>query len=49
MNQIKEEKVKVEPLKIELSDSWWYRVYIAVVVFTVFVISALAIFSQHFS
>jgi len=30
-------------------DSYWYRVYTAVFIFMVFVISALAYFSWHFS
>jgi hypothetical protein len=33
----------------ELPDDWWYRVYFGVVVTTVVVISALWIFSRHFS
>ena len=49
MNQTKEEKVSEEYVKKELPDSWWNRVYVAVVIFTVFIISALALFSQYFS
>lgn len=30
-------------------DSWWYGVYLAVIVFTVLVISALGVFSWYFS
>jgi hypothetical protein len=33
----------------ELPDAWWYRVYLMVIITTVLVISALWIFSQHFS
>ncbi len=33
----------------ELPDSWWYRVYAAVIVTTVLVIAALWAFSEYFS
>ncbi|MGI8555846.1 MAG: hypothetical protein ACR2LT_05770 [Pyrinomonadaceae bacterium] len=33
----------------ELPDAWWYRVYAAVIVSTVCVISALWLFSKYFS
>lgn len=33
----------------ELPDSWWYRVYLAVIVTTVLVIAALWAFSEYFS
>mgnify|MGYP006161990319 CR=1 FL=1 len=33
----------------ELPDSWWYRVYLAVIIFTIFVIAALWAFSYYFS
>jgi hypothetical protein len=33
----------------ELPDSWWYRVYIGVIVTTIIVISALGVFSGYFS
>ncbi len=33
----------------ELPDSWWYRVYIAVIIMTILVISALGFFSSYFS
>jgi len=33
----------------ELPDSWWYRVYAAVMITTVFVIAALGYFSYYFS
>lgn len=40
-----EQKIEVE----ELPDSWWYRVYVAVIITTVLVISALWAFSKYFS
>lgn len=43
------EKVSEEYVKTELPDSWWYRVYFAVIIFTVLVISSLALFSWYFS
>ncbi|MGI8493790.1 MAG: hypothetical protein ACR2L1_00570 [Pyrinomonadaceae bacterium] len=33
----------------ELPDSWWYRVYAAVIIVTILVISAVGIFSSYFS
>lgn len=48
MNQT-EEKVSEEYVKTELPDSKWNRVYFAVIVFTVAVISSLALFSWYFS
>ena len=33
----------------ELPDSWWYRIYVAVIISTVLVISALGAFSRYFS
>ena len=33
----------------ELPDSWWYRVYIAVIITTIIVISALGLFTEIFS
>lgn len=33
----------------ELPDSWWYKVYLAVIVVTVLVISLLGLFSRYFS
>ncbi|MDQ3713601.1 MAG: hypothetical protein M3388_15450 [Acidobacteriota bacterium] len=33
----------------ELPDNWWYRVYLAVIVVTILVISALGIFTRYFS
>jgi hypothetical protein len=34
---------------VELPDEWWYRVYVAVIVTTIIVISALGAFSRYFS
>ncbi len=42
--QIKESK-KAE----ELPDAWWYRVYLAVIITTIIVISALGAFTRYFS
>lgn len=33
----------------ELPDSWWHRVYLAVIITTILVITALGIFSRVFS
>jgi hypothetical protein len=33
----------------ELPDAWWHKVYVAVVVATILVISALWAFSHYFS
>ena len=33
----------------EKPDSWWYRVYFAVIIMTMLVILALWAFAQHFS
>jgi len=33
----------------ELPDSWWYRVYLAAIITTIIVISALGTFTRHFS
>lgn len=44
-----EEKVSEEYVESELPDAWWNRVYLAVAVFTIFIISALAFFSWYFS
>jgi hypothetical protein len=34
---------------VELPDSWWYRVYAAVIFTTVLVILLLWLFSEYFS
>ncbi|HEV8158422.1 MAG TPA: hypothetical protein VGP58_05285 [Pyrinomonadaceae bacterium] len=33
----------------ELPDSWWYRVYLAAIITTIIVISALGTFTRYFS
>lgn len=33
----------------ELPDAWWHKIYVAVIVSTVVVISALWAFSKYFS
>ncbi len=47
MSERKDETNQIDEL--EKSDSWWYRVYIGVLVFTIFMISALGYFSWFFS
>ncbi|HTK37892.1 MAG TPA: hypothetical protein VL325_05320 [Pyrinomonadaceae bacterium] len=42
------EQKSIEPVE-ELPDSWWYRVYLAVVVVTAVVITTLWAFSRYFS
>jgi len=37
-----------EPVE-ELPDKWWYKVYVAVIITTVLVITALWAFSKYFS
>jgi hypothetical protein len=37
-----------EVKKNELPDSWWHKVYAAVVLTTILAISALWVFSQYF-
>ncbi len=48
--------LKVKPKEIdpeieveELPDEWWYRIYLAVIIATIVVISALSAFSHYFS
>jgi hypothetical protein len=43
------EEIKETETVEELPDSWWYRVYIGVIVTTIIVISALGAFSVYFS
>ena len=45
--KIKKDSEKIE--KIEKPDEWWYRIYAAVIIFTVFVITALYLFTKYFS
>jgi uncharacterized BrkB/YihY/UPF0761 family membrane protein len=42
------EKINREKTE-ELPDSWWYRVYLAVIITTILVIAALWAFSLYFS
>lgn len=42
------EKINTEEIE-ELPDSWWYRVYLAVIITTILVIAALWTFSLYFS
>jgi hypothetical protein len=43
-----ENNQQIEIVK-ELPDSWWYRVYLAVIITTIIVISALGTFTRYFS
>lgn len=43
-----EETKEIETVE-ELPDSWWYRVYLAVIITTIVVISALGLFTKTFS
>jgi hypothetical protein len=40
-----EQEIVVE----ELPDSWWYRVYLGVIITTILVITALGLFTSYFS
>ncbi|MDQ3714148.1 MAG: hypothetical protein M3388_18285 [Acidobacteriota bacterium] len=46
---MKSENVEQIEVVEELPDSWWYRVYLGVIITTVLVISALWAFSRFFS
>ncbi len=43
------EEIKEKEIVEELPDSWWYRVYAAVIITTIIVISVLGIFTRYFS
>lgn len=44
------EREKTEPAKREeLPDEWWRKIYVAVIVTTVIVISLLWLFSRYFA
>ncbi len=43
------EEIKQIEMVEELPDSWWHRVYLAVIVTTIIVISALGAFTFYFS
>lgn len=38
-----------ETERVELPDSWWYKVYAAVIVTTIVVITLLYAFSRYFA
>ena len=44
----KEKNEEIESVE-ELPDDWWYRVYLAVMVMTVVVLTSLWAFSRYFS
>lgn len=46
---VKTENIQQENVSEELPDAWWYRVYLAVIITTILVISALGAFSHYFS
>jgi hypothetical protein len=46
---MKSKDIKQIQVVEELPDSWWYRVYLGVIITTVLVISALWAFSRFFS
>jgi hypothetical protein len=46
---VKKEEVNQQNKAEELPDEWWYRIYLAVIVTTIIVISALWAFSRYFS
>ncbi len=43
------EEIKESNKSEELPDAWWYRVYLAVIITTIIVISALGTFTRYFS
>jgi putative effector of murein hydrolase LrgA (UPF0299 family) len=45
---VKPKETNLEIEAEELPDNWWYRVYVAVIIATIVVISALGAFSQYF-
>jgi hypothetical protein len=49
MNKEENEKDERVPIAEELPDSWWYRVYLGVILTTILVIAALGTFSSYFS
>ncbi len=46
---MKPEIVETNNEKAEPPDSWWYKVYLAVILTTILVITALWGFSKYFS
>jgi len=49
LNKVNTENIKTDEQSEELPDSWWYRVYLAVIITTIIVISVLGAFSRFFS
>lgn len=47
--KVQKEISKTDEQREELPDNWWYRVYLAVIITTIFVIAALWAFSRYFS
>jgi uncharacterized membrane protein YdbT with pleckstrin-like domain len=47
--QMNTEGSKIDEPVEELPDSWWHRIYLAVVVVTAVVITTLWVFSRYFS
>jgi hypothetical protein len=43
------EEIKEIKKTEELPDAWWYRVYLAVIITTIIVISVLGTFTRYFS
>ncbi len=46
---MKPEEIDYKTEAEELPDSWWYRVYFAVIITTILVISLLWAFSRYFA
>jgi hypothetical protein len=46
---MKNDETNREEIVEELPDSWWYRVYLGVIITTIVVITALGLFSKYFS
>lgn len=46
---MKNEKSNMPSEVAELPDSWWYRVYIGVIISNILVIAALGAFTHYFS
>ena len=46
---MKKDETNQEEIVEELPDSWWFRVYLGVIIITVVVITALGLFSRYFS
>lgn len=43
------DKLKENPENAELPDSWWYRVYVGVIIVNIVVITLLGTFTYYFS